>query len=100
MNIEVERFIGEDQLTKHRWTFWFKFDIGRVGFHLTYFAIYTRPSKRHKNWEMGKRYSYLQSRTNDLLYNEVDIPADVEQEARDAMLKMIADVPLKEFRRG
>lgn len=99
MNITVERFTDESELTKRTWQFWFKFDIGRVGFHLTYSGIYTRPSKRHKNWTRGKSYSYLQARGNDLSYKEVEIPADVEKEARDIMLQIIADVPLKEFSR-
>lgn len=104
MQIEVTRFTDESELNSEKWVFWFRLDetgCSRNKLHLTSYWQLSRPSKRHKNWQTERSYSYLRRRdaTNSLTYDEVIVPPDVLQEARDRVISIATNLPLTEFSR-
>lgn len=64
------------------------YNIRGFEFRLQWYATYDRPTKRHK-WKRVGYYSRVESSYNTLKADEVSIPSDIEQEAKDFLLSKL-----------
>ena len=66
-----------DELTFERWTFtWIHNHL-----YLDGYSMLRKESKRHKNYNILKKYSRLMSRDNNIMESDVPLTAEIKAEA-------------------
>jgi hypothetical protein len=81
--IQIEKQI--DELTFERWTFtWIDNHI-----YLDGYSMLRKESKRHKNYNVLKKYSRLMSRDNTIMESDVPFTTEIKAEAYDQFVSKI-----------
>lgn len=91
MRFEITRQ-SEDQLTKQAWVFVHMASSSDVPMVLDGYAVYSRPSTRHKFKDAGPNecYSRLSHEGGRMLENAVPLPDDVVAEVIDRVRALVS----------
>ena len=84
--VEIER-TTPDGLTRQEWRFWF--DVRTATLWLDYYALSTRPSKRH-NFRISHHYGRLNERGSNMTREDAPLPDNISRQAINAMAARIA----------
>ena len=82
----------EGDLKREVWTFSVSVSVGDPIIYFDSFSFETRPTLRHKNWQVQSHWQRLDTRRNNI--DCPAIPSYIEQQMRDSFIALIKITPI------